>query len=536
MRLLPTCSRWSDFGTLLEAVITMALHGQVDSEAPMRLHISHDALVDRLIDDYRAQCTPQLFLRLRYPLGVLRLFVGDPNHPRSLENGMFEAAIGIVLGTLLNEMPESKSPALIHKVDGRQRCPICAPLNRTCTLFHEIFTAHTSSSTVGSIDETPQTCNLGLAEGAVSKDGTSHVGLHADSMKVCVAIQHPNMTVGTEVGADDADSGRKSERRAGTMRVTRGDLNLAEVLLKLCEGSLDRWIWMLDAVVHALSKFGKASSRCCEPLERLLVAFAEIKPGVEVLLALNHAAFAGWFSEAAAGAAVPGMWAATRQRLTSELNDVKSTNNDITTAWLEFPPPRPIPPAPIAPWKRVHSDRLFAVGRYVEISERGLFARHRDDTGDEMHGVVFGKKPITLTRTGLYFELELVEVRPEEMQDGLTVGVTASVPSDVFEAPVTLDHLDETWAVGYDGQMWDSVTSALRDAQWDPRTLQAGDVVGVLVTVNAGELLVFRNGVACCPGPRGIPVGKRPLYAAVDLLGAARAIRWHPDAEPPIDR
>jgi len=150
-----------------------------------------------------------------------------------------------------------------------------------------------------------------------------------------------------------------------------------------------------------------------------------------------------------------------------------------------------------------------------------------------MHGVVISAEPLTLSRTGLYFELELDEIRLEEALDGLTVGVTATEPGLMQAVPKSAERIPETWAVGFDGQMWDPATSTLSQVGWDPRSLRQGDTLGVLVTLSEGELLIFQNGVACCPGPRGIPVSTRPLFAVVDLLGAARSVRWRAGAEPP---
>ena len=80
--------------------------------------------------------------------------------------------------------------------------------------------------------------------------------------------------------------------------------------------------------------------------------------------------------------------------------------------------------------------------------------------------------------------------------------------------------------------MWDCKSGALTQVDWDPRSLEEGDVVGLLITASEGELIIFRNGKAVCAGPRGIPVACE-LYPVVDLLGAARAVRWLPDATPP---
>jgi len=174
-------------------------------------------------------------------------------------------------------------------------------------------------------------------------------------------------------------------------------------------------------------------------------------------------------------------------------------------------------------------------GHYVFVSEDGLYARHRDDSGEDMHGVVLSAEPLVAGHAGLYFEVELEEIRPEEMPDGLTVGVTATGPAAAARAePATAEHLPHTWTVGYDGQLWDATAGMLCSVDWDPRCLEPGDTVGVLVTRSEGELLVFHNGVACCPGPRGIPVGLCPLFAVVDLLGSARAVRWRVGVAPPI--
>eukprot|EP00434_Breviolum_minutum_P014872 symbB.v1.2.013111.t1/scaffold921.1/size152096/7 len=194
------------------------------------------------------------------------------------------------------------------------------------------------------------------------------------------------------------------------------------------------------------------------------------------------------------------------------------------------------------PWQppQVHSepgvpDGLRKAGRgdLLWLSDDGLHARHLDDTGDvllgqhgqdRMHGVLIGIRPLPHCRAGAYFEVTLEEVRPGESPDGLTLGVTATSPDALpNDSPATLEHIPETWSLGYDGQMWDCESGTLTQVDWDPRSLAEGDVVGLLVTASEGELLIFRNGTAVAAGPRGIPINSRELYAVVDLLGAARA-------------
>ncbi|CAK0801992.1 unnamed protein product, partial [Prorocentrum cordatum] len=125
-------------------------------------------------------------------------------------------------------------------------------------------------------------------------------------------------------------------------------------------------------------------------------------------------------------------------------------------------------------------------GDYVQVSGDGLSVRHRDDRGDVMHGVVLSRAPLARGRAGLYFEVEVTEVRPDPDEapapDGLTLGVTATAPAGVRLDPPTAEHIPETWAMGYDGQMWDPVAQQLSPIDWDPRCLREGDTVGVLVT------------------------------------------------------
>lgn len=213
-----------------------------------------------------------------------------------------------------------------------------------------------------------------------------------------------------------------------------------------------------------------------------------------------------------------------------------------TGGWLQLPkrtrqlPPRPQPWLPQLLTTGLQQGLCKAgSGDFLWVSDDGLRARHLDDTGNEMHGVLMGSQPLTPCRAGAYFEVTLEEVRPGESPDGLTLGVTATSPDGLApdDSPATLEHIPETWSLGYDGQMWDCKSGTLTQVDWDPRSLAEGDVVGLLVTASEGELLIFRNGSAVCAGPRGIPVTSRKLYAVVDLLGAARAVRWMPQASPP---
>lgn len=286
-------------------------------------------------------------------------------------------------------------------------------------------------------------------------------------------------------------------------------------------------------------------------MERLLAALVAVQPGHEASAVCMQALEAGALSRLAAFAAVEPLWAHGRCAVgsTSDAEVGESGCSDLpaTASWLSLPAQREKPAAPVLPPRPVVEspepalDEVTTPGFYrerggdmVHISEDGLRARHCDDSGDLMQGVLLSAEHVHVGRAGLYFEVELLEKRLEECFDGLTIGVTTTCPSEVVGDPPTVEHIPNTWAVGYDGQMWDPGAHTLSPVDWDPRSLDVGDRVGVLVTLSEGELLVFHNGVACCPGPRGIPVSSEPLYAIVDLLGAARATRWVEDAVPPI--
>jgi hypothetical protein len=309
------------------------------------------------------------------------------------------------------------------------------------------------------------------------------------------------------------------------------------------------------------------SHRKLTPFQKLLVAFANVEPSAE-LASLAYSAIAGnAFSARVAAAMALPLWRAAKTDggLLSggsiDSSSADAVKSELGLALFKLPPARQPPPPPVPALrsrrqvtkiKAASVDSPVSAGgdpdssrcngfyqsmeRYVEISSDGFYARHLDETGEQMHGVVMSQDPLTLSgKIGYYFEVELVEVRQDEMPDGLTVGVTTTEPSAIQENPDTAEHIPNTWAVGYDGQLWDAKTGGLSRVDWDPRCLAAGDLIGVLVTLAEGELLVFHNGAACCPGPRGIPVEPGcALYAVVDLLGAARAVQWRPKAQPPI--
>jgi hypothetical protein len=333
-------------------------------------------------------------------------------------------------------------------------------------------------------------------------------------------------------------------------------LELAQALLELCGGDAEKRSALLDTLVAVVpltvDEQGRNRPRAV-PVEFLMARLLYVEPDWSELAALlAELAASGRLSVEASNIAAERLW------------DYAAGSGAMTLPVAKQAPAQPQPP-PLQPRRSrigvsgsqaanllaeaiedVQSKSMFSKlkqdgffqdlnAERVEILEDGFVARHLDDTGEDMCGLVMSCKPLTPSRAGLYFEIEVMETRGEEMPDGLTLGVTLTPPNDVTEVPRTAEHVPNTWTVGYDGQMWDPKEGALFQVDWDPRTLQSGDIVGILITQSEGELLVFRNGDAICPGPRGIPVtGGEPLYAVVDLLGAARAVRWRPGAVPPM--
>ena len=60
------------------------------------------------------------------------------------------------------------------------------------------------------------------------------------------------------------------------------------------------------------------------------------------------------------------------------------------------------------------------LNKYVEISSDGYYARHRDDTGEVMHGVVMGEEPLALSGQGSDFLSNLEHIwSREKLNQGL---------------------------------------------------------------------------------------------------------------------
>lgn len=491
-KLLPTCQEWGGFAGLLDAALRMALHGHsgLPEPSPRRLHCGTNRLADDIIRRYRSAIDPDACRRLRYPMGVLRML--------DVEDDEKEAAL--TDGDKLQRRLAAATSAVLQVLEGDQ--PAVPALAR------------------------------GQATVAVDR-------------------RHPATTT--------------VSRTLRKHYVPQGDAVLANTLWELCEGDSALGHQLLTLVADRLP--GQEANRLAgkpTAVEHLFAALVAVRPSPEAALACEEAVAKRGLSDIASRASVDALWDAAKGMgavvngdagAAGALDSAAGTgapNEASSPTWFALPPAPGVPALPSWPQRPPQMKSLVnylptrslqksnlegfhvGLGDYVYVSSDGLSARHSDDSGEVMHGVVIGAQPLTPGPAGLYFEVELEEVRSEEMPDGLSLGVTATPPEAVQEIPATAEHVPQTWIVGYDGQMWDALDGTLSQVDWDPRSLQQGDVVGVLVTLSEGELLIFRNGVACCPGPRGIPVRDCQLYAVVDLLGAARSVKWRRDATMPV--
>ncbi|CAE7029568.1 unnamed protein product [Symbiodinium sp. CCMP2592] len=482
MKLLPTCERNTGFAELLKAALALALHRRpAEWLQPPPLRAGRCLLADALIRRFSAkhlELCQRLCDDLRYPLGLMQLLLGgeEPCCDDSSDT----------LGQI---------SALLARSRAMQDQTVEVSESR----FREVASAVLRSAAVRTAEE-------------ASEPPGPAAPVKAPTPR-CAICDTPGCEVAIVRGAS-----RPVVRKDGRINAWH---DVALALHRLSQPRLSgpdehRWQFVMEAASKAPPG--------------LLAALAALVPGRSAteacLRSIEDENFSGsglLSDGTSAAAAAEAQW-----------------QTAFAGNWLQLPPEQksPLPPRPRPqPPPRKQPDvpeglRKAGSGVQLWISEDGLQARHLDDTGEEMHGVLIGTRPLALGRAGAYFEVALEEVRPGESPDGLTVGVTTTPPDDVAAVPQTAEHIADTWSVGYDGQMWDCKSASLKQVGWDPRSLAEGDIIGVLITAREGELIVFRNGTAVCAGPRSIPVDAE-LYAVVDLLGAARAVRWVRDAQAP---
>ncbi|KAF4673308.1 3-dehydrosphinganine reductase [Perkinsus chesapeaki] len=179
---------------------------------------------------------------------------------------------------------------------------------------------------------------------------------------------------------------------------------------------------------------------------------------------------------------------------------------------------------------------------YITVSPNGMEAEY--DCGDAakdevMCGVVMTDRPLPYNSSfGYYMEVTIIAGASTSLKysDGLTLGVTTTPPGEVrsgSDAPSSCDEIPETWAVGFDGQIWDPITNDWSACGWCGKDLKAGQKVGLLVSKSpVDQLFIIVDGEVVVEGPKNIPTGKE-LYGVVDLIGSTAAVLLsNPESTP----
>ncbi|KAF4755063.1 3-dehydrosphinganine reductase [Perkinsus olseni] len=244
--------------------------------------------------------------------------------------------------------------------------------------------------------------------------------------------------------------------------------------------------------------------------------------------------------------------AAQVDQLVEERKALMARIEDIETAGLGASQPTAGPPMPVVregeesakvrrasdPTKSrasLHSLGFFSanLSSNLALSPDGMGIEYDCGTAakdEAMCAVVMTDRPLPYdTSFGYYFEITILAGAGEstEYSDGLTLGVTTTRPEEVrggSDAPSSCDEIPETWAVGFDGQVWDPILNDWSACNWCGKDLKEGQKVGLLVSKSpVDQLFILVDGAVVAEGPRNIPTG-RPLYGVVDLIGSTNAV------------
>jgi hypothetical protein len=165
---------------------------------------------------------------------------------------------------------------------------------------------------------------------------------------------------------------------------------------------------------------------------------------------------------------------------------------------------------------------------YVELSEGGTVATqlqecedYEDEDGDEQYAFSHVSTGIALNEGRHYWEVELLS----ENMDGIYVGVTR--PNLDIVGDCLLRECTDAWFIG-GGSLWGNG----KEGDDKAGGFKQSDRVGVLLDLNSGLLLFFKNGVQHGPGyPAGSVTG--PVVAAVEMGAKDHKARLHADVAFP---
>jgi hypothetical protein len=167
---------------------------------------------------------------------------------------------------------------------------------------------------------------------------------------------------------------------------------------------------------------------------------------------------------------------------------------------------------------------------YVELSGGGTAATqlknhvtYEDEEGEECFDFSHVTTGVKLTEGRHYWEVELLS----EHASGIYVGI--SRPNLDLVGDYMLSECTDSWFIGCYGDLWGNGKQGHDKAG----RYSQGDRVGVLLDLNNGSLLFFKNGVQHGPGyAAGSVTG--PVVAAVELGDKGYKVRLHADVAFPI--
>jgi hypothetical protein len=156
---------------------------------------------------------------------------------------------------------------------------------------------------------------------------------------------------------------------------------------------------------------------------------------------------------------------------------------------------------------------------YVELSEGGAVATYIKDADDFLQITTGFER----TEGRHYWEVELIS----KGMAGIYVGVTRPNLDPVGDYAVA-DCTDAWFIWAGIGELFGNG----KEGDDAAGSYKQGDRVGVLLDLNNGSLLFFKNGVQNGPGyPAGNVTG--PVLAAVQITAYGHAVRLHADAAFP---
>jgi hypothetical protein len=155
---------------------------------------------------------------------------------------------------------------------------------------------------------------------------------------------------------------------------------------------------------------------------------------------------------------------------------------------------------------------------FVKLSEGGTVATAILDNEDDdySHEVTTG---VELTEGKHYWEVELLSERTMDIYVGVARPSLGPVGNYIYQ------ELTDGWFIQVgDGELWGNG----KEGEDEAGPYKQGDRVGVLLDLNNGSLLFFKNGVQNGPGyAAGSVTG--PVVAAVELVYEDQAVRLHAD-------